>query len=140
MIARWAKSTLDRVARRRVGMRLDQPFPRRARPPRGGAPPGLGADAPARGPGAGHHAIVHQPGLQSPPRARAPQSGIPVGTGPGLARDTLNGGFPTSRRYEPAAVSLLATSRRHGQDCTKARRSALIVSASVVGEPCGNPA
>jgi NmrA-like family len=32
-----------------------------------------------------------------------------------------------------------APSRRAGQDCMKASRSALIVWASVVGMPCGNP-
>ena len=42
--------------------------------------------------------------------------------------------FPASR---PALRR--APSRRGGQDCTKASRSALIVSASVVGMPCGNP-
>ncbi len=138
MIARWAKSTLDRVARRRVGMRLDQPFPRRARPPRGGAPPGLGAT-----PQRGARVPVTTPSSINPAfnRRHAPgrlNRGFRLERA--LARDTLNGGFPTFRRYEPAAVSLLAASRRHGQDCTKTRRSALIVSASVVGEPCGNPA
>ena len=42
--------------------------------------------------------------------------------------------FPASR---PALRR--APSRRGGQDCTKASRSALIVSAWVVGMPCGNP-
>jgi hypothetical protein len=32
-----------------------------------------------------------------------------------------------------------AASRRAGQDCNQASRSALIVAAWVVGMPCGNP-
>ena len=43
------------------------------------------------------------------------------------------------RVHSCALESQQTPSRRVGQDCTKASRSALIVSASVVGMPCGNP-
>jgi hypothetical protein len=36
-------------------------------------------------------------------------------------------------------AGLLRRSRQAGQDCNQASRSALIVSAWVVGIPCGNP-
>ena len=39
----------------------------------------------------------------------------------------------------PSSGRQPAPSRRAGQDCTKASRSALIVWAWVVGMPCGNP-
>ena len=45
----------------------------------------------------------------------------------------------TGALAEPVERALDQASRRVGQDCRKASRSALIVSAWVVGIPCGNP-
>jgi hypothetical protein len=53
---------------------------------------------------------------------------------------SIVGGAPLARCGAPASVPRpLDLADGPTQDCTKASRSALIVSASVVGMPCGNP-
>jgi hypothetical protein len=69
----------------------------------------------------------------------APSHGTNLPQGAAALRSKKEPRPHPSRSAEAWSSSSAGSCRRVGQDCRKASRSALIVSAWVVGMPCGNP-